>query len=192
MQIYRMLTFFLLSGLLAFASLPASAQVPPAATQRTFSISAGAIGSVFQPDYGGGGIPQTSSNRLYGVGGYVDIKFTRWVQAEAEGRWLNFNQLYDIKESNYLIGPRVPIHTFKRRITPYGKVLFGFSNMTFENKLATGRFTTIAYGGGVDIKMTRRFTLRAFDFEYQQWPNWYNNQGLYPYGGSVGVSYKVF
>jgi hypothetical protein len=125
------------------------------------------------------------------MGGYVDVKFTRWFQAEAEGRWLKFNQFENIQENNYLLGPRVPIHRFWRA-TPYAKVLFGFSNMSFEYNVATGRYTTIAYGGGVDMKLTRRISLRAFDFEYQQYPTWYNHQTLNPYGASVGASYRIF
>jgi hypothetical protein len=45
------------------------------------------------------------------------------------------------------------------------------------------------FGGGVDYRLSRKFTLRAFDFEYQRWNV---TPTLYPYGGSVGMSYKVF
>jgi opacity protein-like surface antigen len=183
--------FFFIVGLLTAGTVGVHAQVVPAATGGQISITAGGLASMFQPDYGGGGVPSISPNRLYGVGGYVDVRFSRWIQAEAEGRWLKFNEFDDIKQSNYLLGPRVPIHRFGR-FTPYGKVLFGFTNMMFEDNVATGRYTTIAYGGGVDIKLTKRITLRAFDFEYQQWPTWYNNQTLNPYGGSVGASYRIF
>jgi hypothetical protein len=192
MHMNRFSALFFVAVLLVSGSFSARAQVVPAATRGQFSVTVGGIGSAFQPDYEGGGVPSTSSNRLYGLGGYVDVKFTRWFQAEAEGRWLKFNQLDNINQSNYLLGPRVPIHTFVHRVTPYGKVLFGFTNMNFEFNEATGRFTTIAYGGGVDIKATKRISVRAFDFEYQQLPTWYNHQALYPYGGSVGVSYRIF
>ena len=181
----------MLSILLAAGTLSASAQVAPAATSRQLSITVGGLGSVFQPDYGGGGFAGTSPNRLYGLGTYVDVRFTRWFQVEAEGRWLRFNQLDNINQSNYLIGPRLPIRRFWRA-TPYAKVLVGLGDMNFEYGEATGRYTDIAYGGGVDIKMTRRISVRAFDFEYQQWPRWFNGQQLYPYGASVGVSYKIF
>jgi len=192
MRINRAISFFFMVSLLSCCGMSARAQVAPSAEGRQFSLTVGGIGSAFQPDYDGGGIPSTSPNRLYGLGGYVDVKFTRWIQGEAEGRWLKFNQLDNITESNYLIGPRIPIHTYFKRVTPYGKVLFGFTNMNFEFNEATGRFTTIAYGGGVDIKVTKRISVRAFDFEFQQLPTWYHNQGLYPYGASVGASYRVF
>ncbi len=168
----------------------ARAQVVPSATRSQLSLTAGVLGSAFQPDYAGNGIPEGAPNALFGVGGYVDLKLSRWVQLEAEGRWQRINEYVNISEDNYLIGPRVPIHQFGR-FTPYGKVLFGFTNMNFQYNYAYGRFTDIAYGGGLDYKLSRRFTLRAFDFEYQQMPNWVNGT-LHPYGGSVGIGYKIF
>jgi hypothetical protein len=153
----------------------------PAAISRQFSITTGGMGTVFDPDYG--------SNKLAGVGAYVDIAFSRWVQAEAEGRWLRFHEAQDVYEDNYLIGPRLPIHTFGR-FTPYGKVLIGMGSMNFQYSYAYGRFTDIAYGGGVDIRLSRRLTVRPVDFEYQQWPNWVQGS-LSPYGVSAGFSYRV-
>jgi hypothetical protein len=182
------LAFFCFAGFLAVVS--AHAQVVPSATSRTFSVSAGAFGSMAQPDYGDQGFAQTSPNRLFGPGAFVDVHFSRWVQVEAEGRWLRFNQFYlrglppGNGESTYLIGPRIPIVTF-HRISPYGKFLVGLGNGPFLN----GNTFVLGYGGGVDYRLTRRFTLRAIDFEYQRWGV---TPTLYPYGGSVGISYKIF
>lgn len=184
------LAFFCIVSSLAIVS--AHAQVAPAATRNTLSLSAGGLGSVFQPDYAGCSIlaeeciAQTSPNRLYGAGAYVDAHFTRWVQIEAEGRWMRFNEYQGIGQNTYLIGPRIPIATF-HRITPYGKFLVGMGSGT--NAWLSGRTFVLAYGGGVDYRLTRRFTLRAFDFEWQQWRL---TPTLYPYGGSVGLSYKIF
>ncbi len=179
------------------AAVSARSQVVPAATGRTFSLNVGGMGSVFQPDYAGNLIAQTAPNRLYGAGAYVDAHFSRWLQIEAEGRWLDFNDNYvcgqtlfgeyvycQNSEHSYLIGPRIAPYTF-HQFTPYGKVLVGIGSGSF----ITGRTLAVAYGGGVDYRLTRRFTLRAFDFEFQQWrviPT------LYLYGGSVGLSYKIF
>ncbi len=173
----------------------AHAQVAPSATRRGLSITAGAFGSAFQPDYAGNGIAGTSPNRLYGIGAFVDFGLPRlpWVQGEAEGRWLRFNTYEGINEDNYLIGPRVPIVWLRwRRITPYGKFLVGYGRMNFENNLGSGHFTNLAPGAGLDIRVTDKLTVRIPDFEYQIWPTWVNNQTLKPYGGSVGVSYKIF
>ena len=69
--------------LLASGVLSAHAQVVPSAVGRGLSITAGGMASAFQPDYAGGAIASASSNRLYGIGAYVDVKFTRWFQVEA-------------------------------------------------------------------------------------------------------------
>jgi hypothetical protein len=182
--------------LFAADAVSADAQVAPSAYKSQFTLTAGALGSVFQPDYAGGGFAQTAPNRLYGIGAFVDAKFTRWVQIEGEGRWLQFNQFVDINENNYIVGPRLPIHSFKfMRATPYVKVLVGIGRLNFEDHAAWGRYTDIAYGGGVDVKLTRRISARG-DFEYQEWPSWpgiagFANTPLYPYGVSAGVSYRI-
>jgi hypothetical protein len=174
----------------SLAIVSARAQVVPAATSSTFHLSAGALGSLAQPDYEGTFEAATSPNRIYGPGAYIDVHFSRWVQIEAEGRWLRFNQFKPIYlpqgngESTYLIGPRIPVGTF-HRVTPYGKFLVGLGGASF----IAGHTFVLSYGGGVDVRLTRRFTLRAVDFEYQQWRV---TPTLYPYGGSVGISYKIF
>jgi opacity protein-like surface antigen len=182
--------------LIAPGAASVRAQVVPAATRGQFGLTVGGLASAFQPDYAGGvdvlghPIAQTSPNRLYGIGAFVDVKFRRWFQVEAEGRWLRFNQFVNISQDNYLIGPRVPLHTFHfMRATPYGKVLVGLGRMNFQYNEALGHFTAIAYGGGVDFKLTNRISARG-DFEYQQWPNWLTSS-LYPYGVSAGVSYRI-
>jgi opacity protein-like surface antigen len=175
------LALFLLA--LVLVAISSRAQVVPAATRRGLSLSAGGLGSVFQPDYAGAGIAQASPTRLYGIGAFVDLRFTRWVQIEGEGRWLRFNEYMGIDQNTYLVGPRIPIRRFGRA-TPYGKVMIGFGNGSF----LSGRASVLAYGGGVDYRLTRKFTARA-DFEYQDWRV---TPTLWPYGASVGVSYKIF
>jgi hypothetical protein len=175
------------------AAVSMHAQVVPSAYRGQLSLTAGAMGSVFQPDYAGGGLPQSSPQRLYGFGTFVDVKFTRWIQIEGEARWMRENSYLDITEDNYLIGPRVPIHQFRRLgFTPYGKALVGLGKMTFEYNQAYGRFTDVAVGGGADLKLGKHLIVRPFDFEYQFWPNWINNDTLKPYGASAGIAWKIF
>lgn len=173
-----------LSLLFLVAPITSRAQVVESATGHGSAIYAGGEGSVFQPDYAGKEIASTSPQHLYGFGAYVDADFTRWIQIEAEGRWLHWNQYAGINESTYLIGPRVPIIVYKR-FRPYGKFLIGMGNGSF----LTGGATAMAFGGGLDYTLSRKLTLRAFDFEYQDWRVGTN---LIPYGGSVGLSYRVF
>jgi opacity protein-like surface antigen len=180
--------------LLLGAATIALAQVEPTATVRKFSLTGGGFASGFQPGNGqiySGVNANQGGNYLVGLGSYVDVRFTHWFQIEAEGRWLYFNQYAGEHESNYLIGPRVPIRRFGRAST-YGKVLVGYGRMTFPNDYGYGTFTALAYGGGLDYELSRKISIRAVDFEYQEWPKWLYGQALYPYGISVGVGYKVF
>lgn len=182
---------FALILVLSSGAHDASGQVVPAAYGRQFTLTAGGIGSVFQPDYAGTGVPAASPNRLFGVGAYVDMRFRRWFQVEAEGRWMRFNEYLDIDQSNYLIGPRIPFDRLRFwKATPYAKVLVGLGKMNFEYNDAYGRFTDIAYGGGLDIQLTRKLSFRPIDFEYQQWPDWLNTS-LHPYGFSAGFGYRI-
>jgi hypothetical protein len=173
----------LFSLLLATAASISHAQVAPAAIARQFSLTGGGTVSLFQPDYG--------PNKLIGIGAYVDVKFTRWIQVEGEGRWLRYNQYANIYQDNYLIGPRVPIFHFWKA-TPYAKALVGIGKMNFQYNYANGTFTDIAFGGGLDVNLTKHIVVRAIDVEYQDWPKWLQNQSLQPYGASVGIGYRVF
>lgn len=139
---------------------------------------------MFQPDYAGQGIAQTGPKRLVGIGAFVDADFTRWIKIEGEGRWLHWNQYAGIDQNSYMIGPRLAPYEFKR-FTPYGKFLVGWGSGSF----LTGRTGTFAYGGGVDYRLSNRFNVRVFDMEFQDWRV---NPTLHPYGGSVGISYRVF
>jgi len=197
----------LLSILLAAGALSARAQVVPSATKSPFSLTVGGMASAFQPDYDANyfnddKVTEASPYRLYGIGTYVDVKFSRWVQIEGEARWLRYNQFDQIHQDNYLIGPRIPIHRFNfLRSTVYAKALVGYAKMDlgyyYEPTvgfifLGNGGFTDIAYGGGVDLKLNKRFSIRAFDFERQDYPKFISNTHLSPYGASVGVGYRIF
>lgn len=134
-------------------------------------------------------VPEATNQPLVGDGAYVDMKFSRWIQLEAEGRWQRFHRFQDIHEDNYLIGPRVPVYSFWKAEVD-AKALGGFSRMDLGYGIH-GSFTTFAFGGGIDIKLTKRISIRAFDGEYQYWPSWGNTK-LNPYGGSAGIGYKLF
>jgi len=176
------LCFFFL--LLFVGAQLVKAQAVPAAKGRQLSVTAGGIASGFQSD--------DANDYLIGAGTFVDVHFTHWFQLEAEGRWLNWNQTYGEHESNYLIGPRVPIFGIGRKTEIYGKALVGYGRMTFPYGYGYGSFTALAFGGSMDYQATPRLTIRALDFEYQDWPVWLNNQSLQPYGVSVGVGYRIF
>ena len=173
------------------AAIAAHAQSAESATARTFSITAGGMASGFYPNDGSSQAYGPGTDHLIGLGTYVDVHFTHWVQVEAEGRWLRLDESAGEHQDHYLIGPKVPIHQFGRAGL-YGKALIGIGKMTFPNNYGYGSFTAFAFGGGIDYKLSRRVTLRAVDFEFQDWPNFLSSTSLYPLGVSVGMAYKVF
>ena len=170
---------------------PARAQAVPSAYGRQLSLTVGGLGSVFQPNYKGGSVPGSSPNALLGPGAYMDVQFSRWLGVEAEGRWLRFNQYADIHQDDYLLGYRLPIRQLSfGGFTPYAKVLAGYGKMTFEYNDAHGRFSDIAFGGGLDRQTRGRLIIRPIDFEYQQWPDWLGTT-LHPWGISAGIGWRV-
>lgn len=173
------------------AAVAAKGQAVETANARQFTISAGGMGSVFWPNDGSSPAYGNSADYLLGLGTYVDLHFTHWFQVEGEARWLRFHQYSGEHQDNYLIGPKVPIKRFGSAQV-YGKALIGLGRMTFPNKYGYGTFTALAFGGGVDYRLSRKLTFRAADFEYQDWPDFLPNFNIHPYGVSMGMSYRVF
>jgi len=199
----------------ALATSSLRAQAVPSAYAREFSLTAGATFSVFQPDYLGGNSAASNGQSLFygvdGPGGFVDLRFRRWLQFEVEARSMRFNvrsasasplNVNVVPEDNYLAGPRIPFRY--GRFTPYAKVLggVGVSNLQNAHQLAGNSVTgmALAYGGGTDYRLSKHLSLRLVDFEFQQWflsaPATSTSAGksftIQPYGASFGVSYKIF
>jgi opacity protein-like surface antigen len=175
---------------IALAAVFARGQVVPSAESRRFSLSVGVMGSVFQPnfdaDYENPAVD--APIRSYGLGGYVDMKLSRWVRLEFEGRSLRFNEYEEAAQDTYLGGFNIPLHRFGR-FTPYAKALGG-AGVLSSPYIAGSQVTafTFAYGGGVDYRLSKRFSLRA-DYEEQRWRT---DPVIQPFGASAGISYKIF
>jgi hypothetical protein len=173
------------------AVIGAHGQAPPSAIGRRFTINAGGMGSVFAPGDGSNPVYGNGAHVLGGLGTYVDLHFSHWVQVEGEARWLRFTPYSGEHQDHYLIGPRVPVLQFGRA-TLFGKALIGAGRMTFPNHYGYGTFTTLAFGGSLDYQLSRKVTFRAVDFEIQDWPKFLPNFTIHPYGVSVGLAYRVF
>jgi opacity protein-like surface antigen len=209
----RILAALLLLAGAGLANSSLHAQAVPSATARQFSLTAGGTFSLFQPDFVGGTSAQTNGQSLfYGIDGpavFVDVRFRRWVQFEAEGRWMRFNvrststvsgslNVNAVPEDNYLVGPRIPFRV--GRFTPYAKILggYGVTNLLNVNQVAGNSLSgyMLAYGGGTDYRLTKHLSVRLIDFEYQQWfltaPATSTSFTIQPYGASAGISYKIF
>lgn len=172
----------------AFALLPASllGQAAPAVRGGTPELMAGGYFSNFHTDY--------SQDRMNGLGIYVDWNLFGHLGAEGEARWLRFNQEFGTYEDNFLAGPRYSRHYGK--FVPYAKFLLGAGELHFPFGQGHGGYFAMVPGGGLDYRLTRRFTIRAVDYEYQFWPSApggpFVSHGLTPSGFSFGASYRIF
>jgi hypothetical protein len=169
-----------LYGCLSFLVL--HAQALPAAS-RLASVQVGIAGSIVAPDYRQG--------HDLGFTIYGDLDVLQHFGLEALFRDASIITPRDIGINNYLIGPRIKLT--RGRFTPYGKFLLGYGVINFQkgdNPVAYSEHHRMyAYGGGVDMRATRRINVRLFDIEYQNWPG-FSNSGLTPYSASAGVAYR--
>jgi hypothetical protein len=152
-------------------------------------LEAGGHFTLVTPDYG--------YNKMFGIGGVVDVNGRKWVGAEAEINFTFLHALSGTKEENYLIGPRI-IWVHERWI-PYAKFLIGLGGITLPNPThPSGTYLDYAFGGGVDWRWKRSLTVRVCDAEYQMWPGFGNPNPIYrpgaltPFQVSAGVKYRFF
>ncbi len=175
-----MIKRYLLASLLSLSmSAVLHAQVVAAGRGGAHLVGGGFF-SAFDPDYG--------SNHLLGLGGYLDFNLRGHLGVEGEIRFLRFNQVYDVHEDNYELGPR-----FRWRFgrwEPYGKFMIGNGQFNFPFSYGHGGYLMLVPGGGLDIHY-HRFTIRAIDYEYQHWTN-FQDSSLSPNGFSTGIAYRIF
>jgi Outer membrane protein beta-barrel domain len=178
-MIKKYLLASLLPPLLSLSFTLLHAQASPAASGGVHLVGGGFLSS-FSPDYGPG--------PLIGLGGFADFNLQGHLGAEAEVRFLRFNQTYDVHEDNYSLGPtyRWRFHRWQ----PYAKFLVGNGEFNFPFSFGHGGYLLIAPGGGLDIPY-HRFTIRAVDYEYQHWFK-FQNGSLGPNGFSSGIAYRIF
>lgn len=171
---------------LCLASGAAQAQKLPTATGSGAYLDVGGTYSEMQAEY--------PRRVLGGAGIYADLNIRRHLGIEGEVRWLRQNQIFGSNETTYLVGPRFELH--RGRFSPYVKGLVGGGKLVFPYGDGYGDYTAVAFGGGLDVNLTEKIKLRAFDFEYQDWPVFNygpgtQQQALTPYGISAGLSYRV-
>ena len=146
------------------------------------SLQAGVGFSFANPDYG----PKDIS----GLTLYADYDLLHNIGFEGDVHLITLNSPTDIGENTYLIGPRA--YYRKKRFKLYGKVLGGLGQFSYKTPYYVIPYSTynaaLAFGGGLDITVTRRINIRAFDYEYQMWPN-YRNDGLTPVVYTFGAAY---
>jgi hypothetical protein len=176
------------SKLLAFAIFVAAAaprvaqaQVQAPGDQGGLILSAGAMGSGYSIQYG--------QRKMAGITAFVDADTKRRFGIEAEGRWLEYFQTANVHVETYSIGGRYHFHA--GRFEPYAKGLIGFGDFNFPYNYASGRYLVVTAGGGLDFDWTPRITVRAADFEYQDWPQFtFGNMSSFGVNAGIRVRFR--
>lgn len=170
--------FLLFLGMLGTAQY-ASAQAAEAANEGHAFLAVGGGASGYEVQYG--------SRKLLGLTAWVDADTIRHFGFEGEGRWLEYHQRANVHAETYLGGVRY--HFNVGRTQPYVKGLAGIGLFNFPYNFATGRYFVIAPGGGVDYRLSRRWSARA-DFEYQYWPQ-FTFGSMSSVGATVGMRFRI-
>lgn len=146
------------------------------------SISTGFTYSEAKSDYFGG-------NPYFGTfGAYTDLDFPGARRLVGlEGEWHSMVVPEDSAQNSFLVGPRFGVRF--SRFVPYTRVGAGigtFNKPTSPYPQQTGNHFILGAGGGVDIYLNRYFSVRAIDYEHQQWS--FYPHSLSPSLISIGLS----
>jgi hypothetical protein len=157
------------------------AQAVPTASS-TSEIQIGAAGTFINSDY---------SKNQKGFSVYGNFDFFHNVGIEGDIHFALITPA-DISENSYLLGPRYGWHY--KRFHPYAKALFGIGRFGLQQgyhpSASTSTYGQFALGGGLDFQASRHINVRAFDVEFQKWPNFPPN-GLSPIVYNFGVAYVL-
>jgi hypothetical protein len=175
------LAVLLVLAILSAGPRIAQAQVQAPGDEGGLIVSAGAMGSGYYLQYG--------QRKIAGITAFVDADTKRRFGIEAEGRWLEFHQTANVHVETYSIGGRY--HFDVGRFAPYAKGLVGSGDFNFPYNYAYGRYLVVTGGGGLDFHWTRRITVRAVDFEYQDWPN-FTFGNMNSFGLNAGFRVRIF
>jgi hypothetical protein len=160
---------------------PAVAQVVEDAKAQHPFLWAGGGASSFYLQYG--------DQKAFGLTAFVEGDSARNFGIVGEGRWLEYHQFADVHAETYLIGPRYYFHL--NRFEPYAKALVGLGDFNFPYNYAHGRYFVVAGGGGVDFRLSSRWSVRLADIEYQDWPQ-FTFGPMTSVGISSGIRYRIF
>ena len=158
----------------------AAAQSAESADKGGARLSVGGGASGFTLGYG--------QRRMLGATLWVDGDTIRHIGIEGEARWLDFHQTADVHAETYLGGLRY--HLNYGRMQPYLKGMAGMGHFNFSYNLATGQYFVYAGGGGLDYRLSRRWSLRG-EFEYQNWPD-FTYGAMTSVGVTGGMRYRIF
>lgn len=161
----------------------AGAQALPTAA-RLADVQVGGSFSTVSSDYG---------VRWKAFGFYADVDG----DFHHLGLELNFHEAKAptpvLYERTYEVGPRYVRHI--GRFAPYVRAMYGRGVFNFAGpkngqtvEIANLAYNIYTLGGGMDVKVLPGLHVRAFDYEYQEWPS-FPPHGLTPSLITFGVAY---
>lgn len=175
---------------------PLGAQVAPAATDRSLRLKVGAGFSDYAGDLNNGQlqggtlwvdfVPPRLPSLLHGLG------------LELEARGVTASTTLPTQRGAFrqaTVGGG-PTYTYLRypRLHPYAKFILDYAGQSFNIGDKGYRFetqTAYAPGGGIDYRAYSNLWVRG-DYEYQIWPDPFNNHNWYldPQGFTVGIAWE--
>ena len=177
-----------LAALITLTSLPAIAQVAPAAKISGLPLGVGVGFTDYDLDYG-------QSRRMLGVSAWADYNLWHGLGIEAEGTSIFADKpdtLTRMKQQTIKGGVVYKYHPIFR-IRPEAKYLVGLGSIDFpsRNPLYThDTYTVTAAGGGVEYPLWRNIFAHA-DYEYQWWYKFQGPRELNPNGFTIGATYYL-
>ena len=150
------------------APIQARAQAKYTATGPGSYIQLGGTISGFRSEYG--------QRYVAGPSAFLDAHLYRRLGLEAEVRELNLHTDEGVRQTTYLVGPKLTI--MPHRFRPFVKLLAGRGEFRFPYGYAQGSYLVLAPGAGLDYRIGEtRWSLRVLDAEYQDWHHICQNVG---------------
>jgi hypothetical protein len=143
------------------------------------------VGGMFSGNY-----VQYGERKMLGVSGFVDFDTPRRLGIEGEASFPMFHQTANVHDEVYSIGLRYH-RNLSRKFQPYAKALVGLGEFNFPYNYAQGSYLVITPGAGIDYRLSRRIHVRAFDVEYQLWPQ-FTYGSMSAASVSSGIRVRVF